>query len=89
MADVTCVHCGQTRESAGRVGLPGKLGDEVERLICAECWREWLQMQIRVINHYGLRPALREDREKLYDFTRQYLDLPVEAGHGTSGERVP
>ncbi len=76
MAEVTCVHCGQTRESAGRVGLPGPIGDEIERLVCAECWREWLQMQIRVINHYGLRPALKEDRERLYEFTRQYLDLP-------------
>jgi Fe-S cluster biosynthesis and repair protein YggX len=78
MADLTCVHCGQTREGAGRVGLPGALGEQIERLICAECWREWLQMQIRVINHYGLRPALKEDRERLYQFTREYLDLPQE-----------
>lgn len=83
------MHCGQTRESAGRVGLPGRLGDDIERLICAECWREWLQMQIRVINHYGLKPALKEDRERLYEFTREYLDLPAEAGHETSSEPVP
>ncbi|MDE3112243.1 MAG: Fe(2+)-trafficking protein [Chloroflexota bacterium] len=75
MARVACVRCGETREAAGRV-LPGALGDEIERGICAECWKEWLQAQIRVINHYGLRPALREDREKLYEFTRQYLGLP-------------
>lgn len=72
MADVTCVRCGQTREGAGRV-LPGPLGDDIERSICRDCWAEWLQTQIRVINHYGLRPALKEDREKLYEFTRQYL----------------
>jgi Fe-S cluster biosynthesis and repair protein YggX len=75
MSDVTCVRCGQTREGAGRVGLPGALGDDIERMVCGECWREWLQTQIRVINHYGLRPALREDREKLYEYTRQYLGL--------------
>jgi len=28
-----------------------------------------------VIYHYGLRPALREDREKLYGFTREFLNL--------------
>jgi hypothetical protein len=34
-----------------------------------------------VINHYGLRPALREDREKLYDFTRDFLGLePAKQG---------
>ena len=60
------------------MGLPGKLGEDIERSICGECWREWLQMQIRVINHYGLQPAMKEDRERLYQFTREYLDLPPE-----------
>ena len=73
VADVACVRCGQTREGAGRVGLPGQLGEEIQRSICAVCWGEWLQTQIRVINHYGLRPVLKEDREKLYEFTRQFL----------------
>ena len=74
MATVTCSRCGNTREGAGRV-LPGALGDEIERSICAECWKEWLAQQIRVINHYGLRPVLKEDREKLYAFTREFLNL--------------
>ena len=71
---VTCVRCGQTRESAGRA-LPGELGEEISRRVCSVCWADWLQQQIRVINHYGLRPALREDREKLYGFTREFLNL--------------
>jgi Fe-S cluster biosynthesis and repair protein YggX len=68
------VRCGQTREGAGRV-LPGSLGDEIERQVCAVCWAEWLQQQIRVINHYALRPVLKEDREKLYAFTREFFGL--------------
>lgn len=71
---VTCVRCHETREGAGRV-LPGALGEEIERSVCAVCWAEWLQQQIRVINHYALRPALKEDREKLYDITREYFGL--------------
>lgn len=78
MADVTCSRCGETREGAGRV-LPGKLGDDVERSICSVCWGEWTQTQIRVINHYGLQPVRKEDREKLYEFTREFLGLPAEA----------
>ena len=77
MADVTCVRCGATREGAGRV-LPGSIGDEIEQRVCAQCWSEWLAQQIRVINHYGLRPAQREDREKLYEFTREFLGLSTE-----------
>ncbi|HET8567841.1 MAG TPA: Fe(2+)-trafficking protein [Candidatus Limnocylindria bacterium] len=76
MATVTCSRCGQTRDGAGKVGLPGTLGAAVEENVCAQCWQEWLQTQIRVINHYGLRPALREDREKLYELTREFFGLP-------------
>jgi Fe-S cluster biosynthesis and repair protein YggX len=71
---ITCIRCGETRESAGRV-LPGALGEELARSVCSVCWAEWLQQQIRVINHYGLRPSMKEDREKLYDFTREYFGL--------------
>ncbi|OGN77873.1 MAG: hypothetical protein A3G84_05200 [Chloroflexi bacterium RIFCSPLOWO2_12_FULL_71_12] len=77
MADVNCARCGITREAAGRV-LPGPLGDEIEQRICAECWAEWTQRQIRVINHYALQPVRKEDREKLYEFTREFLNLPTE-----------
>jgi Fe-S cluster biosynthesis and repair protein YggX len=75
MAQVTCIRCGLTRAGAGNVGLPGTLGAEVEAKVCAECWAEWLATQVRVINHYGLRPHLREDREKLYGLTREFLKL--------------
>lgn len=78
MADaVTCVRCGETREGAGKV-LPGALGEQIAAQVCAVCWGEWLQQQIRVINHYALRPALKEDREKLYEITREYFGLPAE-----------
>jgi len=82
MADVTCSRCGETRESAGRV-LPGALGEEIERRVCAVCWGEWMQQQIRVINHYGLRPAQREDREKLYEFTKEFLGLLERSAENT------
>ncbi len=75
---VTCIRCGQTREGAGRV-LPGPLGDDIARSACAVCWSEWLQQQVRVINHYALRPALKEDREKLYGITREFFGLPARA----------
>ena len=79
MAVVICARRGLEREGAGKVGLPGSLGVDIETRICADCWGEWLTTQIRVINHYGLRPAQREDREKLYELTREFLQLGVPA----------
>ncbi len=78
--ELTCARCGLTREGAGKVGLPGSLGRDIERSVCAECWKEWLAAQIRVINHYGLRPAVKEDRERLYTATREFFMLPEPAG---------
>jgi Fe-S cluster biosynthesis and repair protein YggX len=79
MAVVRCARCGVEREGAGKVGLPGSLGADIEARICAVCWREWLDTQVRVINHYGLRPAEREDRERLYELTREFLQLTAPA----------
>src|SRR2546425_1083487 len=64
------------------------LGEAIEARMCGECWREWLSTQIRVINHYGLRPAQREDREKLYDLAREFLQLatPAETVGGRGAE---
>lgn len=75
MSEVTCARCAQTREGAGKVGLPGTLGDSIEARTCAECWKEWLAQQVRVINHYGLRPFVKEDRDRIYGFTREFLNL--------------
>lgn len=75
VTEVRCARCDRVAEQAGDVGLPGELGAEIAERICRECWNEWLQAQIRVINHYGLRPALREDRERLYVLTREFLNL--------------
>jgi len=30
---------------------------------------------VLVINHYGLNPALREDRQRLYEVMREFLGL--------------
>lgn len=77
--DLTCVRCKLTRAGAGRVGLPGDLGSLIEASVCAECWKEWLQQQVRVINHYGLKPMVKEDREKIYALTREFFGLPPAA----------
>ena len=77
-AIVTCSRCGETREGLGAAPLPGALGAAILAHTCATCWEAWKQEQVRVINHYSLRPQLREDREKLYEITREALKLPPE-----------
>ena len=76
MSEVTCARCGETREGLDRAPLPGVLGASILAHTCAVCWEGWKAEQIRVINHFQLRPQLAEDREKLYEITREALKLP-------------
>lgn len=55
MADeIKCVRCGQKREALGYAPYPNELGQKIGAEVCQQCWREWLQKQQMIINHYGL-----------------------------------
>lgn len=50
-----------------------ELGERIRREVCASCWRDWLQHQMLLINHFGLNPREREAREFLYGQVRAVL----------------
>jgi len=51
------------------------VGRLVYENVCQQCWNEWFEQSVNVINHYGLNPAIREDREQLYEVMVDYLGL--------------
>jgi Fe-S cluster biosynthesis and repair protein YggX len=50
-----------------------ELGDRIADGICAECWKDWLQHQTLLINHYGLDPRDPKARAFLYEQIEQVL----------------
>ncbi len=62
MSDVSCVRCGQTRQRIAAPPFRNALGDRIYDSICQTCWKEWLQHQTAVINHYAL--DLRDPRAR-------------------------
>lgn len=44
-----------------------ELGERIISEICADCWKEWLQHQTLLINHYGLDPREPKSRAFLYE----------------------
>jgi len=69
-----CVRC--DRESPvplEQSPFPTKVGDRVLAEICSECWEEWKQRQMSLINHYGLRLQDERAREFLYENLRSFL----------------
>ena len=75
---VTCTRCGETRDGLSKAPLPGVIGASILAHTCTVCWDAWKEQQIKVINHYSLRPQFKEDRDKLYEITREALNLPGE-----------
>ena len=50
-----------------------ELGEQIHKEICQDCWKDWLQHQTALINHYGLDPRDPKSREFLYGQIRNVL----------------
>jgi Fe-S cluster biosynthesis and repair protein YggX len=72
---VTCSRCGNTRQGLANPPVSGEVGQLIYDHVCQECWGEWFEQQIMVINHYGLNPAIREHRLQLYEVMKEFFGL--------------
>ncbi len=75
MAAVTCARCGEEGPALEKPPLPGEIGVLVSERVCARCWREWLGMQVRVINEYRLVPADPQHFDYLVGQMKEFLGL--------------
>jgi Fe-S cluster biosynthesis and repair protein YggX len=75
MATITCARCGKTAEALPSPPMGGQLGETLQNRVCPECWNEWLGQQVLYINHYGLLMADPDDRKKLIQVMKEYLNL--------------
>lgn len=66
-----------------RAPFPNELGQRLVAEICQDCWEEWKQRQMLLINHYGLRLHEAEAREFLYTNLRSFL-----FGEGDAGAEI-
>ena len=53
---LVCKRCGRTAESpeAKRVPFGKKLKERLLASVCADCWKEWEAVEVRVVNEYRL-----------------------------------
>ncbi len=78
MTDVTCSRCGDTAAGLDRPPFTGPVGEKVREQVCAACWREWLGMQVKVINEYRLSPAHPEHFDFLVKQMKAFLNFREE-----------
>jgi len=76
MSTVETLECRRCGEDAPRLAKPPfrtELGERIRSSICANCWKDWLQHQTLLINHYGLDPREPKARAFLYEQIEQVL----------------
>lgn len=75
-----CTRCGnEDTETLGDPPFANEIGRRVAEEICAECWADWKDRQMLLINHYGLNLQDREARSFLMDNMQSFL---FEEGEG-------
>jgi Fe-S cluster biosynthesis and repair protein YggX len=75
MPTITCAHCGRAAEALPSPPMGGQLGETIQNKVCPDCWKEWNDQQVLIINHYGLQLADPDDRKKLIQAMKEYLNL--------------
>ncbi len=62
-----CARCGQKTQAIGYAPLPTELAQKIGAECCADCWKEWLEKQKQLINHFGLDVSNPDSHEFLFD----------------------
>jgi len=75
---ITCVRCGKTAEPppGHRVPFAAGLKERVLTAICADCWKEWEGMEVKVINEYRLNFMDPQHRQQMEKACFEFLNLP-------------
>jgi Fe-S cluster biosynthesis and repair protein YggX len=62
-----CGRCGQKTEPMGYAPIPTELGQKIGAEMCQSCWKEWLQKQNQLINHFGIDVSNPDSHDFLFD----------------------
>ena len=69
---IECRRCGEGPTLA-KPPFRNELGERIVAEVCQNCWKEWLQHQTLLINHYGLDPRDPKSLEFLYKQVEEVL----------------
>ena len=76
---IPCRRCKEDKPALTRAPFRNELGAQILASICQDCWKDWLEHQTLLINHYGLDVRDAKAREFLYEQVRNVL---LEEGEG-------
>ncbi len=74
-ATIQCARCGRQAARLATPPYPGELGEELASRICGDCWAEWLQAEVIVINELKLNFMDPSAQDILIQQMREFLGL--------------
>ena len=79
---ILCARCGETALGVENPPFPGELGEELSARICRNCWAEWQNLEVMVINELQLNFMDPRSLDILAGHMREFLllDKPAESG---------
>ncbi len=74
-----CSRCGKPGEAPPerRIPFPPAVKQKLLESVCAACWKEWEDVEVRMINEYRLNFLDPEHRTMLQRACLEYLNLPA------------
>lgn len=72
---VDCARCGRRTARLATPPYPGELGEELVARVCTDCWAEWLQAEVMVINELKLNFMDPRAQDLLVQQMREFLGL--------------
>ena len=72
---ILCARCGKTAPGVESPPYPKPLADELEARVCRNCWAEWLQLEVMVINELQLNFMDPRSLDILIQHMREFLLL--------------
>lgn len=76
--EIQCTRCGKTAAAVASVPYGGELGEAILAKTCAECWAEWEQAEVMVINELRLDFMDPKSLDILTRQLREFLALDAE-----------
>jgi Fe-S cluster biosynthesis and repair protein YggX len=74
-ATIECARCARQAPRQTTAPYPGALGEELTSRICADCWAEWQQVEVMVINELQLNFMDPRAQDILVLQMREFLGL--------------
>lgn len=74
-SDFFCSRCGKPSARMTERPFKGDLGQKIWNHVCADCWREWIDMGTKVINEMGLQLADKKSQEAFDEHMKEFLQI--------------